>query len=90
MTDFPRTERICIEFATMEGAVLRMLGLVERRGFRIRGVSMNERSGGESGSLALQLAPDHPARSVCVLAAQLGRLHGVESVSHDRAVEQVA
>lgn len=90
MTDFPRTDRISIEFATMEGAVMRMLGLVERRGFRIRGVSMNERPGGTRGSLSLQLAPDNPARSLGVLAAQLGRLHGVESVSHDRAVERVA
>lgn len=90
MTDFPRTERISIEFAPMEGAVLRMLGLVERKGFRIRGVAMDERPGGRRGSLSLQLSPDHPTRSLGVLAAQLGRLHGVESVNHDCAVEQVA
>ena len=34
------TERLTISFAPAEGAVLRMLGLVERRGYELRGVTM--------------------------------------------------
>jgi hypothetical protein len=34
--------RLEIQFTPGEGAVLRMLGLVERRGFRVRGIAMIE------------------------------------------------
>ena len=44
----------------------------------------------ERGSLALQVAADSPGRSVGVLAAQLGRIHGVQRVTHDGAQEQAA
>lgn len=85
-----RTERIFVEFDAMEGAMLRMLGLVERRGFRIHRVAMAEQPCGRRGSLALQVAADHPGRSVGVLAAQLGRIHGVQRVTHEAAQEQAA
>ena len=90
MTDQMKTERIFVEFDTAEGAVLRMIGLVERRGFRIRRVAMAEQPCGRRGSLALQIAPNDPGRSVGVLTAQLGRLHGVQKVSHEPAMEQAA
>ena len=90
MSDVSRTERIFVEFDTMEGAVLRMIGLVERRGFRIRRVAMAEQPCGRRGSLALQIAPNGAGRSVGVLAAQLRRIHGVHLVSHEYAMEQAA
>ena len=90
MTQLARTERIFVEFDAVEGAVLRMIGMVERRGFRIRRVAMAEQPCGRRGSLALQVAPNDAARSVQVLAAQLRRIHGVNRVSHECALEQAA
>jgi acetolactate synthase II small subunit len=34
------TDRIEIEFRPSEGAILRLIGLVERRGFEVRGVDL--------------------------------------------------
>ena len=90
MSASPRNERIFVEFEAVEGAVLRMIGLIERRGFRIRKVAMSEQPCGRRGSLALVVAPTDPGRSVDVLARQLGRVHGVWNVSHESALEQAA
>ena len=90
MTKVSRTERLFVEFEAVEGAVLRLIGLVERRGFRIRRVAMAEQPCGRRGSLALQVAPNDSARSVRVLAAQLRRIHGVDRVTHEFALEKAA
>ena len=71
--------RVEIDFAMAEGAVLRMLGLVERRGFDICGISMAETNG--HGSLALAVRPRDASRSLDVLAGHLRRLHDVRQVS---------
>jgi acetolactate synthase regulatory subunit len=73
------TSHVVIDFAAAEGAVLRMLGLVERRGFRVRSIAMREE--GEAGLLALDLQGEGPNRSLDVLALQLRRLHEVRNVS---------
>lgn len=71
--------RIEIGFANAEGAVLRMLGAVERRGFELRGISMSERDG--EGALSLEVEARLPERSLEVVAAQLRRLDEVRQVS---------
>ena len=71
--------RIEIDFAMNEGAVLRMLGLVERRGFEVRGIRMAEARDGR-GALALDVRPRDAGRSLEVVAGQLQRLHDVGSV----------
>ncbi len=71
--------RIDIDFAPAEGAVLRMLGLVERRGFELRGIEMAEREG--RGSLSIEVSPRDPSRSLQIVAGQLKRLVEVRSVS---------
>lgn len=73
------TERISIEFKAAEGAVSRVLGLVERRGFRVRGLSMAEQ--GESGSLTMDVDIRDAGRRLDVLGLQLSRLAEVSSVS---------
>ena len=73
------TERIEITFTPGEGAVLRMLGLVERRGFLVRGIAMNEMA--DRASLAVDVEPRDPDRHLDVVARQLGRLVDVQSVS---------
>lgn len=71
--------RIEICFTPGEGAVLRMLGVVERRGFAVRTIAMAEDS--SAASLAVEVEPRDPLRRLDVLARQLERLVDVRSVS---------
>ena len=73
------TGRVLINFAPGEGAVVRVLGLVERRGFSLCSLTMEECSGGAS--MTLDLEPRDPSRRVDVLARQICRLIHVHSVS---------
>jgi acetolactate synthase regulatory subunit len=73
------TERLTIDFTPAEGAVVRMIGLVERRGYVVRGLEMNEHAA--SASLVLDVEPRDPGRRVEVVAQQLGRLVDVNKVS---------
>lgn len=66
-----------IGFAPAEGAVLRMLGLVERRGFALRGVAMSE----AEGVLKIEVEPRDAGRRLDVIAAQLRRLVEVQTVT---------
>ena len=69
--------RIDVDFAFAPGAVLRMLGLVERRGFDVRGIEMD----GAAGSLSLVVEARDSGRRLDVVAGHLRRLHDVRSVS---------
>lgn len=71
--------RIEIQFVPGEGAMIRMLGLIERRGFAIRAMTMAEASG--AASVAMDVEPSDTTRCLDVLARQLGRLVDVNSVS---------
>jgi acetolactate synthase-1/3 small subunit/acetolactate synthase II small subunit len=75
------TDRLVVDFAPMEGAVLRMLGLVERRGFRVSGIGMTERPCGKQASLELEIVARDSGRRIDVLGLQLRRLHGVSDVT---------
>lgn len=68
-------DRIRIQFRNGEGALIRILGLVERRGYRLLAVEAHD------GSLSLDLAPRDPSRRLDVLTAQLRRLHDVTDVA---------
>ena len=71
--------RMVIGFEPADGAVIRMLGLVERRGFLVRRIAMVDGAG--SGCLTLDLEPRDASRRLEVLELQLARLHGVRSIS---------
>jgi acetolactate synthase II small subunit len=71
--------RIEIDFDAAEGALLRMLGLVERRGFVVGAVAMNAEAG--RGALMLDVSARDPSRRLDVVAGQLRRLHEIRSVS---------
>ncbi|MDB5692862.1 MAG: acetolactate synthase 3 regulatory subunit domain protein [Alphaproteobacteria bacterium] len=71
--------RIQVDFDAAEGAVLRMLGLVERRGFVVSVMTMAAREG--RGSLSLDVDARDPGRSLDVVARQLRRLQEVRNVS---------
>lgn len=80
------TGRLTIEYYVAEGAVIRMLGLVERRGFRVTRIVMAEQPCGRRGTLVLEVVPGAGERSPEILALQIGRIHGVSRVTHDSSV----
>ena len=67
--------RVVIDFRPEEGAVPRIVGLVERRGFELRGIGM------VGNALTLELEPRDPSRRLDLLDRQLCRLDGVSKVS---------
>ena len=69
------TDRIRIGFRNDEGALIRILGLIERRGYKL------ERVAAEDNVLTLSITPRDPGRRLDVLAAQLRRLHDVTDVT---------
>lgn len=71
--------RLSIDFTDGEGAVVRLLGLVERRGFHVRSISMAGE--GEQASMQIHVEPRDAGRSLDVLDLQLRRIVGVRSVS---------
>jgi acetolactate synthase regulatory subunit len=77
------TQRLVVEFTAEEGALVRMLGVVERRGFIVRRTVMAELPCGRRATLALTVEPRDAGRSVETLALQLGRIHGVGRVHHE-------
>lgn len=76
------TARIDIAFAPAEGAIVRMLGLIERRGFELSRIAMDDEA-----TLRVELAARDPARRVETLAAQLRRLVEVRDVTFPQAEE---
>ena len=68
-----------IRFKPAEGAIVRILGLIERRGFALRDLAVQDED--TDGSLVIELAPRDQARQVDVLARQVERLIDVKSVS---------
>jgi len=73
------SERLKISFTPAEGAVVRMLGLVERRGYALRGLAMEEHSNGAS--IMIDIEPRDSSRRVEVVARQLDRLIEVKSIA---------
>jgi acetolactate synthase II small subunit len=71
--------RIQIDFDPGEGALLRMVGLVERRGFVVSAIDMAAAQG--RGSLSLDVDARDPSRRLEVVAGQLRRLIEVRNVS---------
>ena len=82
-TTLLNTQRLVVEFTAEEGALIRMLGVVERRGFIVRRTVMAELPCGRRATLALTVEPRDSGRSVETLALQLGRIHGVGRVHHE-------
>jgi acetolactate synthase-1/3 small subunit/acetolactate synthase II small subunit len=78
--------RLTIEYYVAEGAVIRMVGLVERRGFRVTRIVMAEQPCGRRGTLILEVMASDAARSIDILALQIGRIHGVSRVTHDASL----
>ena len=74
--------RVTVDLTAVDGAMVRLLGLVERRGFRLRGVAMTEQGEGETASVTLDIEPRDAGRSLETLDLQLRRLIEVRDVSY--------
>jgi acetolactate synthase-1/3 small subunit/acetolactate synthase II small subunit len=77
--------RLIISFREEEGAVGRIIGLVERRGFELRGIAMSgERPRSDEGTpckLTIDVSARDASRRLDILNLQLMRLDGVSQVS---------
>jgi acetolactate synthase II small subunit len=73
------TGEIVIDFNRSEGAVLRLIGLVERRGFEVTSVTMPEANIGPA-RLTLGLAPREATRCFNTLTRHVAKVHGVTGV----------
>lgn len=70
---------LLIRFTPAQGAVIRILGLIERRGFRLCDLAVCDED--KDGSITVDLAPLDPSRRLEVLARQIHRLVDVKSVA---------
>ena len=77
-------EKVFIEYDVAE-AVIHMIGLIERRGFRVCRIAMAEQPCGRRARSPWRSSPD-PGRDIETMALQLGRLPEVSRVSHEAAV----
>jgi len=71
------TTQFEIRLSTTEGALLRTLGLIQRRGFGIDSLSLHASAGGQ----LLKIAVDGHQRCPQVLARQIGKLHDVQAIA---------
>jgi acetolactate synthase-1/3 small subunit len=85
------SKTIHVELDRAEGSLLRIIGLIERRGFNIDGMVME--GAGDSRTMAIHVSPRDASRHVDVLHRQIDRLYGVrrfDASSVEEAVPCVA
>lgn len=83
-------ETICIEITRSEGAIQRLFGLIERRGFELTSFNMPEvhpHGANDAYHVTVGISPRDASRSVDVLSRQIGRLHGIRRIG--RAIAEV-
>ncbi len=78
-----------IEIFETEGALVRLIGLIERRGFTIASMAMSAPSNG-SARVTVDLAARGGARRIEVLTRQIERLFDVHAVSGPALAEPLA
>ena len=79
---------IHIQIDRADGSLQRLIGLVERRGFHIEGVSMAD--AGAARAVALTVRGRDDQRCADALGRQIDRLFGVRRVSPDTFSAQAA
>jgi acetolactate synthase-1/3 small subunit len=81
------SKTIHVELDRAEGSLLRVIGLIERRGFNIDGMMMED--AGDNRTMAIHVSPRDATRHVDVLNRQIDRLYGVRRFDASRAEEIV-
>ena len=76
------SDTIHIQIDRADGSLQRLIGLVERRGFHIDGISMADMpsDGGSNRRIALTVRGRDAARSIDNLGCQIDRLFGVSRI----------
>jgi acetolactate synthase-1/3 small subunit len=69
------SKTIHLELDRAEGSLQRIIGLIERRGFHIDGMTMD--GDGANRTLAVHVRPYDASRRVDVLSRQIDKLYGV-------------
>lgn len=82
------SDTIHIQIDRADGSLQRLIGLVERRGFHIEGVSMAD--AGTARAVALTVRGRDDQRCADALGRQIDRLFGVRRVSPDTFSVQAA
>lgn len=72
-------DSISIEFDFREGAIRRLLGVIEARGFQVRTMSMGADI--ESSNMTVGVTPRDEGRCLDVLSRQIARVQGVRHVA---------
>ena len=80
---------IHIELDRLEGSLLRVLGLVERRGFHIDAAELYD-LGKDKRGLSVAVRPRDPSRNTSMLGLQIDRLYGVTRLAADPRVKTQA
>ncbi|WP_417482942.1 ACT domain-containing protein [Maricaulis sp.] len=75
-----------VEIFETEGALVRLVGLIERRGFTIASMAMSAASNG-SARVTLDLTARNGGRQIDILARQVERLFDVHAVSRPGAAD---
>lgn len=78
-----------VEIFEAEGALVRLIGLVERRGFTISSMAMSAPSNGSS-RVTLDIASRSGARQIDILTRQIERLFDVHAVSRPAAPDDIS
>ncbi|HBI20568.1 MULTISPECIES: ACT domain-containing protein [unclassified Brevundimonas] len=82
------TDTIHIQIDRADGSLQRLIGLVERRGFHIDGISMADE--GAFRRIALTLRSRDAARCMDNLGRQIDRLFGARRISNDMIQSEAA
>ena len=82
------SDTIHIQIDRADGSLQRLIGLVERRGFHIEGVSMADAGASRAVALIVRGRDDH--RCADALGRQIDRLFGVKRVSPEAFSVQAA
>jgi len=79
-------QTICIELTRSEGAIQRLFGLIERRGFELCSFHMPEahpQGSNDAMQVTVGVSPRDPSRSIDVLSRQIERLHGIKKIGRE-------
>ena len=74
-----QTQMLTIEFSPEEGAIIRLLGLIERRGYEVKTINLPITNKDKS-SLDIAVIARDTGRDIGVLQRQISRLIGVRRV----------
>jgi acetolactate synthase-1/3 small subunit/acetolactate synthase II small subunit len=79
------SERITIKFRKSEGALVRLIGLVERKGWEVRGLDLTEGVQDDSTQMKVSLAPRDGTRAIEVLCRHVAKMHDVFGIEINTA-----